>query len=119
LVADAPDIRPVVCSAPVALYPFISGTGIKNKLLEGAAMGRALLVSPTAVAGLTPSNPLPWRLCRTPEDWRDELLRLWRNPDEAVRLGDAARSWAEQRHSWSRAGDLAEASIRRVCGRQR
>ena len=89
LVADAPDIRPVVCAAPVALYPFVSGTGIKNKLLEGAAMERALLVSPTAIEGLQPTDPLPWRVCRRPEEWRDGLIELWKDPENARRMGRA------------------------------
>ena len=118
LLSDAPDIRPVVCSAPVALYPFQSGTGIKNKLLEGAALERALLVSSTAVEGLVPTDPLPWRLCRGPEQWRDELLQLWRAPEQARELGRAARAWVSVRHSWASAGELADQSLRRVLRQQ-
>ncbi len=119
LIANAPDIRPLVCSAPIALYPFSSGTGIKNKLLEGAAMERALLVSPTAVDGLSAPEPNPWRVCGAPRQWRDELIKLWGAPAEARELGRAARAWVAGSYSWSRAGALAEASVQRVVGQAR
>jgi glycosyltransferase involved in cell wall biosynthesis len=118
LVADAPDIRPVVCSAPVAIFPFVSGTGIKNKVLEGAALARALLVSPLATNGLRTSGAAPWRICESPEQWRDALLALWRDSAAAAEAGAAARSWVERNHSWERAGALAEASIQEALARR-
>jgi glycosyltransferase involved in cell wall biosynthesis len=119
LLADVPDIRPVVCSAPVALYPFFSGTGIKNKLLEGAALGRALVVSPTAIDGMREQAAAPWRLATTPESWRDALLTLWDSPGESSALGAAARAWVERNYSWERAGALAEENLERVLARRR
>ena len=74
------------------------------------------MVSPTAIAGLTPTEPLPWSVCESTQQWCDELLRLWSAPRDAEALGRAARSWVEQRHSWAQAGELADASVRRVCG---
>jgi glycosyltransferase involved in cell wall biosynthesis len=119
LLADAPDIRPVVCSAPVALYPFFSGTGIKNKLLEGAALARALIVSPNTVEGMRDAAAGPWRLAASPESWRDALLALWDRPAEASALGAAARDWVERNYSWERAGALAEENLERALARRR
>ena len=119
LVADAPDIRPVVCSASVAVFPFVSGTGIKNKVLEGAALERSLLVSPLATNGLRVTDAPPWRVCESPEQWRDALLEHWDNPEAARQAGRAARAWVEQNHSWPSAGDLAETSIQEALARRR
>ncbi|MCB9383885.1 MAG: glycosyltransferase [Bryobacterales bacterium] len=116
--SNVPDIRPVVCSAPVAIFPFVSGTGVKNKLLEGAAMGRALLVSPMATDGLRGADPAPWRLCKKPEQWRDALLELWRDPRAAAELGARARRWVENNHSWEATGALAEESFERARARR-
>ena len=82
-------------------------------------MGRALLVSPTAIDGLPSWSPEPWRVCTTPEQWRDEMLRLWREPEAARELGAVARAWVEASCSWEQAGDLAAASVERVSGRRR
>jgi hypothetical protein len=116
---DVADIRPAVCSTPVAIYPFVSGVGIKNKLLEGAAMGRALLASPRAVDGLATADPPAWRICSDPASWRDGLLDLWRNPAKACLLGASARRWAERHHSWGQAGALAEHNLERALARAR
>jgi glycosyltransferase involved in cell wall biosynthesis len=119
LLADVPDIRPIVLSAPVALYPFVSGTGIKNKLLEGAALGRALLVSPTAIDGLRPPERDAWEVCSSPSIWRDALLALWQDSERARSLGAAARAWVERHYSWERAGAQAEENLERVLARRR
>ncbi|MEZ5360985.1 MAG: glycosyltransferase family 4 protein [Bryobacterales bacterium] len=95
LFSNVPDIRPVVCSAPVAIFPFVSGTGVKNKLLEGAAMARALIVSPMATDGLRGADPAPIAF-EKPEQWCDTLLELWRNPRTAGDLGRQARRWSRE-----------------------
>jgi glycosyltransferase involved in cell wall biosynthesis len=46
------DIRPYVQEAEVFACPLRSGAGIKNKLLQAWAMGKAVVATPLSVAGL-------------------------------------------------------------------
>ncbi len=119
LMANVPDLRPVVCRAPVAIYPFVSGGGIRNKLLEGAAMGRAMVVSPRAVDGLPAAGDGAWEVCRKPAEWVEAIDRLLGDPAAAVRLGQTARRWVEAHYTWQRAAELGEASIRTAIERYR
>src|SRR5581483_5702280 len=48
LVPDLPDIRSTARRHAVVVLPFISGGGIKNKLLEAAALGQAIVCTPMA-----------------------------------------------------------------------
>src|SRR5262249_19852526 len=46
LVPDLPDLRAAVSRHQVVVLPFVSGGGIKNKLLEAAALGKAIVCTP-------------------------------------------------------------------------
>lgn len=116
--ANVPDLRPVACSAAVAIYPLISGGGIRNKLLEGAAMARALVVTPRTIAGLPGAEEGVWALCRTPSEWVEQLDRLLADPAAARELGLGARRWAEKHSTWRRAAELGEASMRAALERR-
>jgi glycosyltransferase involved in cell wall biosynthesis len=111
LMANVPDLRPAVCAAPIAIYPFVSGGGIRNKLLEGAAMARALVVSPRAIDGLPAAEADAWTVCRRPEEWVEQLIRLFDDRQASAESGRAARRWVESHYTWKRAAALAEAGM--------
>jgi glycosyltransferase involved in cell wall biosynthesis len=80
------------------------GGGIKNKLLEAAAMACPIVASPAAIAGLDfGSEPAPLLLCRSPKQWQEAVLRLWDDAVLAADFGQRARQWVEQQHTWSAA----------------
>ena len=47
----------------VVVLPFVSGGGIKNKLLEAASMGLPIVCTPRACGGLQTSADLPLTCC--------------------------------------------------------
>ena len=108
LCADVPDVQEVVHRHAVAVLPFTSGTGIKNKLLEAAAMGKAIVCTPTAMSGL--SSP-PFDGLQEPASWVDQLNMLWTNEAERRKRGDEARQWVMRHHTWASAALKAEACI--------
>jgi glycosyltransferase involved in cell wall biosynthesis len=106
LSADLADVRGVVSESAIAVMPFNSGGGIKNKLLEAASMGKALVCSPFACHGLRGKPPL----VVTPfngEAWVSAIEDLWAHPAERTRLGQQAREWAVREHSWTRTAEDA------------
>jgi polysaccharide biosynthesis protein PslH len=111
MVPDLPDLRGEVARHPVVVLPFVSGGGIKNKLLEAAAMGKAVVCSPRACGGLRIEGELPLRVARSAGDWVRELLELWADPAGRARLGAAARRWVVERHTWEAAARTALAGL--------
>lgn len=107
--ADRPDIRAAVRSHDVAVLPFVSGGGIKNKLLEAAAMGMPILASAKALNGLKGTPPIP--VPRSAADWAERLAKLWRDRTEREKLGRAARAWVTEHHAWSAAARTALAGL--------
>src|SRR5262249_21192493 len=90
LVPDLAGLRREVSRHAVVVLPFVSGGGIKNKLLEAAALGKAIVCTPRACGGLHDANGLPLVVSRSPRQWADAVSRLWQSDDERERLGSAA-----------------------------
>lgn len=110
--ADAPDLRPLVRRHEVAVMPFVSGGGIKNKLLEAAAMAMPIVATPQGCVGLDARDGLPLVIARRPEDWVAAIARLWRNAIQRAELGAKARAWVGQRHTWEAAARCVSTRLR-------
>jgi polysaccharide biosynthesis protein PslH len=109
LTPDLPDIRPAVRGGGVVVLPFVSGGGIKNKLLEAAAMGRPIVCTPRVLEGLGGRPPFP--AAADAARFADELVTLWRNDLRRTSLGAAARDWVREHHTWEAAARVAAAGL--------
>jgi glycosyltransferase involved in cell wall biosynthesis len=92
------DLRPVVTRHAIAVLPFVSGAGIKNKLLEAASLGMPIVCTPTAARGLKGQPPLS--CATTPKEWSDAMVQLWSDAERSRALGAAARQWVLNHHTW-------------------
>jgi sugar transferase (PEP-CTERM/EpsH1 system associated) len=96
-----PDVRPYVGYANVVVAPMRIGRGIQNKVLEGMAMARPVIVTPQALEGI---DALPERhllLGRDIDGFVSCVERLM-NPAFAKAVGLAAREWVLREHDWAR-----------------
>jgi glycosyltransferase involved in cell wall biosynthesis len=100
LIPNLPDLRPLVQRQAVVVLPFISGGGIKNKLLEAAAMGRPIVCTPAASRGLRSIADAPLAVVSTAEAMAQSIASYWRNPSLQSSHGAALRRWVVQHHSW-------------------
>lgn len=96
-----PDIRPFVHQSSATVMPMRCGGGIKNKLLEAAAMGIPTICSPKAVDGL--EGDLPVMQCNSPKQWITNIENLWGNPEQSQTLSRQLRQWVMAEHSWPNA----------------
>lgn len=119
LVADAPDIREAILQHQVVVLPFVSGAGIKNKMLEAACLQRPILVTRKALNGIDlpdmPATPdtdgqgggKPLLAMANPKQWADTLDQLWQDDAQRNALGDAARQWVLEAYTWPAAAKHA------------
>jgi glycosyltransferase involved in cell wall biosynthesis len=107
--ANLDDIRPAVRRHSVVALPFRSGGGIKNKLLEAAAMGKPIVCSPRAANGLKGEPPL--MLARSAGDWSRALCRLWDDKAQREKAGAEGRRWVTSHHSWDASARQALAGL--------
>lgn len=94
------DLRVAACEHALVVLPMVSGGGIKNKLLEGAAMGRAIVCTPRAAMDLKSSGTLPLAIVSSPAAWVDRVVSLWNDQPRRVELGRQARTWVGEFYSW-------------------
>lgn len=109
VVADLPDLRRHVQRHQVVVLPFVSGGGIKNKLLEAAAMARPIVASRVAAEGLTGEAPL--QVPASAAAWVDAVTGLMADPHGRERMGHAARAWVATAHSWDSAARAAAGGL--------
>jgi glycosyltransferase involved in cell wall biosynthesis len=104
VLGEVEDVRPLAQQSSATILPMRCGGGIKNKLLEAAALGCAIVVSPAAVRGLTiDPDRRTWPLCRSPEQWVQAVRQLWSDPALGASIGRNARAWVEKHHDWTNA----------------
>ncbi len=100
LSANLEDLRTEVSRHQVVVLPFVSGGGIKNKLLEAASLRRAIVCSPRACSGLVGLGADELISVRRPSDWCEAILGLWNDDVRRTTLGIAARKWVMKNHDW-------------------
>lgn len=105
LLTNLPDLRPEISRHEVTVLPFVSGGGIKNKLLEAAAMGQPIVATPRATTGLRSAPPI---VCAsTPAAFADAIVALWNDPDRRARLASDVRTWVSTNHTWTQTAEAA------------
>ncbi len=95
------DVSPYLNRTAVVAAPLRLGGGMRVKVLETLAAGKALVATPRALAGidLTPGHHALVR--ENDAEFRDALVYLLADPDARARLARAGRAWAEQNLGWS------------------
>src|SRR6266511_2375574 len=97
---EVPDIRPWLTGSSVYACPMISGTGIKNKLLEAMACGMPCVATPLALQGLRATSERELLVGRTEEELAGALVRVLGDEELANCLGREARAYACTEHDW-------------------
>jgi polysaccharide biosynthesis protein PslH len=101
---EVPDIRPWLVGSQVFAAPMTSGTGIKNKVLEAMACGLPCVASPLALQGLEVAADRQVVVADDVDATAAAIRRILDDPRRAERLGQEARRYVEEHHSWTRVG---------------
>jgi glycosyltransferase involved in cell wall biosynthesis len=101
LAEAVPDVTPHLSRASVVLAPLRLGGGMRVKVLEALASGKALVASRLAVAGLDVTDGRECVLADSDEEFARAVSRLLGDADRRRELGTHARRWAEAHLSWS------------------
>lgn len=109
LLANARDLRATARRHAVAVLPFVSGAGIKNKLLEAAALGLPIVCTPMTSRGLRGAPPLV--TAAAPADLAAALVGVWADPARRRQLGAAARDWVVEHHTWTATARAAMSAL--------
>jgi glycosyltransferase involved in cell wall biosynthesis len=106
-----PSVEPWLDRAAVVAAPLASGGGMRVKVLEALAAGKAVVASPLAAEGL---DGAPLLLAERDEEIAEAIASLLEDRDRRVALGCQARGWAVAHLGWQRTVDAFEALYERL-----
>lgn len=100
VVGAVADMGATLNTAQVAVAPMQSGSGMQFKILEAMACGLPVV---TTSLGLGSLQAVPGRhlaVCDQPAAYADSVIHLLKDSCERERLGEAARGFVVEHHSW-------------------
>lgn len=116
LTGFVPDLRPHLASAAAIVVPVRLGGGTRLKIVEGMAMGKAIVSTSLGAEGIEAVPGRDLLIANDPAAFADEVGRLLADPGLAARIGHSARQRAVERYSWSGAAKDLEGFYRQVLG---
>jgi glycosyltransferase involved in cell wall biosynthesis len=99
---EVPDVTPYLAAASIVVVPLRMGGGMRVKVLEALAAGKAVIASRRAVEGLPVTDGKHVMLAESDEEFCRAADWLLRHPDERANLGRRARQWAVANLGWEK-----------------
>ncbi len=97
-----PDTGPYLDHAALMVAPLRLGGGMRVKVLEGLAAGKALVASPLAVEGLDLADGVQVVLAETDQEFCDAIGGLLSDPERRATIARRARAWACANLGWEK-----------------
>jgi polysaccharide biosynthesis protein PslH len=109
-----PDLRPHLAAAAALVVPLRLGGGTRLKIVEGMAMGKAIVSTTLGAEGIEAVPGRDLLIEDQPAAFADAVNRLLADPHLAARIGQSARRLALERYSWSGAAQTLEGFYGRI-----
>jgi glycosyltransferase involved in cell wall biosynthesis len=113
---EVPDIRPYMHRAAAVAVPVRMGGGTRLKVVEGLAMGKAMVSTSLGCEGVAVGDGEHLLIGDDARGFAHQTLRVFADPDLAGRLGTAGRELIVAEYSWALAGERLEALYQLVAG---
>jgi glycosyltransferase involved in cell wall biosynthesis len=106
------DILPYLGRCSLMVLPLRFSGGVRIRMMEAAAMGTAVVSTPTGVAGMDLEAGSDYVEAVDASAMAKAVISLLRNGEEAARLGGNARRWAERSISMENYPDRLDEMLR-------
>jgi glycosyltransferase involved in cell wall biosynthesis len=104
---EVDDVRPWLSSSSLVVCPMVSGSGIKNKVLEALAMARPIVATPLALEGIDDATGFV-ATGNEAGGLAGEIDRLLADPAARREMGARGRALVLERYSWDACADAYE-----------
>ena len=89
-----PDVAPWLNAAALVVVPLRLGGGMRVKVVEALAYGKAVVASPRALEGLNVTDGVEVAVADSDDQFVSRILSLLESPDARGALARKAREWA-------------------------
>jgi glycosyltransferase involved in cell wall biosynthesis len=95
-----PDVTPYLDQAALCVAPLHLGGGMRIKVLEALAAGKAIVTTARAAEGLEVQDGEQLVIAETDEEFIACIVQLLRNSEDRLALAGRARTWACENIAW-------------------
>ncbi|MEM4483275.1 MAG: glycosyltransferase family 4 protein [Candidatus Aenigmatarchaeota archaeon] len=104
---EVEDIRPYFAKASVFINPIVlDDGGIKNKVLEAMAMGKAIVSTPLGARDLNVIDDKNILIAQNEIDFANKVIELLKDENKRKKLGKEARKFVEKNYSWEKQSSM-------------
>jgi len=108
IAGTVPDLRPYLDRASLVTVPLRLGGGMRVKVLEAMAAGKAIVATPLAVEGLEVSDDREVAIAESDDEFSRRIVSLLADAGKRASLGTNARIWAGNHLRWPVIADSYE-----------
>lgn len=94
------DVRPYVMGAKIVAIPMVTGTGIKNKLLEAWAARKPVVATPIAIQGIPGQHGVNILIGEKKGEIASMICKLWQDDNLCNQIANNGRAVIERQFSW-------------------
>lgn len=98
----------------IMVVPLHAGSGLRVKIIEGMALGRAIVTTSSGIAGIPATHGKEVWIADSAADMQEALITLIRDPQRRQALGKAAQAFCTNRYSLDAVGQQIDTLYRKV-----
>lgn len=95
VLGEVDSARAFIRSKAIMIVPLLSAGGIRVKIIEGMALGKAIISTTVGAEGIPCEHSKDIMLANTKEEFVESISQLMRSPEQVEKLGQHARQLVE------------------------
>lgn len=116
VVGEVDDAKEFMKSKSIMIVPLLSASGIRVKIIEGMALGKAIVSTKIGAEGLDVEHEEHIMVAATPQEYIDSVAKLIENESLISTMGMAARAMVEKTFDNHRISQKLEAFYNQLIG---
>ena len=114
IIGEVPDAKEFIRSKAVMIVPLFSGSGIRIKIIEGMALGKAIIATEIGAEGINYTNGKDILIANTPAEYLEAIEKCLADIEVCHQLGKNARALIENQHSLEHVVEKLESFYQRI-----
>ena len=99
VVGEVKDAAEFILSKSISIAPLLSGSGIRIKIVESMALGRAVVATSIGAEGINYTKNENIKIADTPDEFALAIEQLYKEPDVCTEIGKKAQKLIQQEHN--------------------
>jgi glycosyltransferase involved in cell wall biosynthesis len=98
ILGEVDDAKSFICSNAIMIVPLLSAGGIRVKIIEGMALGRAIISTSVGAEGIDCKNGKDIMLASNARQFIESIQKFVDNPGLATEMGERARELVSRKY---------------------